>query len=258
MLHRDPGINNIMFSRRGGQVAGILCDCDAAIIVDEAGDGQDVNDTHVSSPSVAEGTSVQLRGSEEIVGNHKQDTKTSEVHLVNNRRPTHKVPHRSGTGPYMAIDLLVSKETPRHLYRHDLESCFFIVTWFCAAFIPEEHTYNYQHEILKTWEDGTFREIGEAKLRLLSGITYDDLVRTASEPYKLLLDEWIYPLILPFSRVNIGYTVLMTDLQFQHSRGKITTIEFEKEMEKIELEKASKINYVEFMKALKVPVHSST
>jgi len=209
MLHRDLGINNIMFSKRGGQIVGILCDCDSAIVVDEVSDGQDVNDTHVSSPSVAGDISVQLGGSEEIVGNHKQDTNTSEVHIVDNRRPTHKVPHRSGTGPYMAIDLLVLKEAPRHVYRHDLESFFFIAAWFCAAFVPEEQAYNHSRRTLKTWKEGTFEQIGEAKRLLLRGKTYGDLVQTAANPYKVLLDEWVRRLLLPFSQINIGYTVLM-------------------------------------------------
>jgi hypothetical protein len=142
-----------MFSRRGEQVSRIHCDL--AMFVDEASDGQAVDDAHVSNASIAGCTSLQPRGSEEVVGNHEQDANTSEAHLDNNVKPTHKAAHRTGTGPYMAIDLLVSKETPRHLYQHDLESYLFIATWFCAAFIPEEHVYDYQHEILKTWEDGT-------------------------------------------------------------------------------------------------------
>ncbi|KAF5383837.1 hypothetical protein D9615_003854 [Tricholomella constricta] len=41
--------------------------------------------------------------------------------------------HRTGTIPFMAIDLLiVNKRPPPHLFRHDLESFFYILVW--AAF----------------------------------------------------------------------------------------------------------------------------
>ncbi|QRV85648.1 hypothetical protein RhiJN_13666 [Ceratobasidium sp. AG-Ba] len=39
--------------------------------------------------------------------------------------------HRTGTLPFMAIDLLVAKP-PKHMYRHDLESFFYVLIWICA------------------------------------------------------------------------------------------------------------------------------
>jgi hypothetical protein len=107
--------------------------------------------------------------------------------------------------------------------------------------------YDYQHEILEMWEEGTFEQIGVAKLRLVSGKTYGDLVQTAAEPYKVLLDEWVYSLILPFSRINMVYTALMTNLRFRLSRGKITMIEFANEIEKMEQKRASVIDCDEFI-----------
>ncbi|KAG6834095.1 hypothetical protein H0H93_011978 [Arthromyces matolae] len=37
--------------------------------------------------------------------------------------------HRTGTIPFMARDLLVDGTPPPHLYRHDLESFFYILVW---------------------------------------------------------------------------------------------------------------------------------
>jgi len=42
--------------------------------------------------------------------------------------PTSAAKHRTGTIPFMARDLLVENPPPR-LYRHDLESFFFVLVW---------------------------------------------------------------------------------------------------------------------------------
>lgn len=39
--------------------------------------------------------------------------------------------HRTGTLPFMAKDLLV-RDPPPHMYRHDLESFFYVLVWICA------------------------------------------------------------------------------------------------------------------------------
>jgi hypothetical protein len=40
---------------------------------------------------------------------------------------------RTGTRPFMAIDRLLTKP-PRHMYRHDLESLFYVLIWFCTRY----------------------------------------------------------------------------------------------------------------------------
>lgn len=56
----------------------------------------------------------------------------SRVVSVGNQEPSSK--HRTGTKPFMAIDLL-SDNPPHHLYRHDLESLFYVMLW---------HTHRYE------------------------------------------------------------------------------------------------------------------
>ena len=41
--------------------------------------------------------------------------------------------HRTGTMPFMAIDLL-REEPVEHLYRHDLESLFYVLVWITSRF----------------------------------------------------------------------------------------------------------------------------
>ena len=40
---------------------------------------------------------------------------------------------RTGTKPFMAIDLL-RPDPPVHMYRHDLESMFYVLTWITSRF----------------------------------------------------------------------------------------------------------------------------
>jgi Fungal protein kinase len=52
--------------------------------------------------------------------------------------PRSAAAHRTGTLPFMAIELLkegdLVQNTPRHMYRHDLESFFYILLWACLYY----------------------------------------------------------------------------------------------------------------------------
>ncbi|EUC60699.1 hypothetical protein RSOL_361000, partial [Rhizoctonia solani AG-3 Rhs1AP] len=66
------------------------------------------------------------------------DPKAQEPYLIDadlgksvNKLGTPSSNPRTGTLPFMAIDLLVEAPPP-HLYRHDLESFFYVLVWICA------------------------------------------------------------------------------------------------------------------------------
>ncbi|KAJ7257726.1 hypothetical protein C8J57DRAFT_946373, partial [Mycena rebaudengoi] len=42
--------------------------------------------------------------------------------------------HRTGTAPYMAIDLLVTGPPPPHLYRFDLESLYYVLVYIVCQY----------------------------------------------------------------------------------------------------------------------------
>ncbi|CAE6378080.1 unnamed protein product [Rhizoctonia solani] len=72
------------------------------------------------------------------IGNLMYDVRTQEPYLIDvdlgksiEKLGTPSSNHRTGTLPFMAIDLLVPKPPP-HLYRHDLESFFYVLVWICA------------------------------------------------------------------------------------------------------------------------------
>ena len=58
--------------------------------------------------------------------------------------------HRTGTKPFMAIDLL-SGEPTAHLYRHDLESLFYVLVWITSRFNNGEEI---QNPPLQEWTEG--------------------------------------------------------------------------------------------------------
>ncbi|KAF8156125.1 hypothetical protein B0H34DRAFT_618675, partial [Crassisporium funariophilum] len=48
---------------------------------------------------------------------------------ANNEIPLSTATHRTGTIPFMACDLLADDDPPPHLFRHDLESFYYILVW---------------------------------------------------------------------------------------------------------------------------------
>ena len=72
--------------------------------------------------------------------------------------------HRVGTKPFMAIDLLNGK-SPAHLYRHDLESLFYVLVWITLRF-------NNGKEIpsppLQEWAEGDLQGVVDSKSAFLS------------------------------------------------------------------------------------------
>ena len=71
--------------------------------------------------------------------------------------------YRTGTGPFMAIELLRLGPTPRHLYRHDLESFFWTLSWFCAGFRPDKN----EVDIIPSWHQGNLVDVGFAKTQFV-------------------------------------------------------------------------------------------
>ncbi|TCD71759.1 hypothetical protein EIP91_005525 [Steccherinum ochraceum] len=66
-----------------------------------------------------------------IVGVLNDFDLVSRVVSVENQEPSSK--HRTGTKPFMAMDLL-SEKPPLHIYRHDLESLLYVMLWHTHRF----------------------------------------------------------------------------------------------------------------------------
>ncbi|KDQ23742.1 hypothetical protein PLEOSDRAFT_1108228 [Pleurotus ostreatus PC15] len=98
--------------------------------------------------------------------------------------------HPTGTGPFMALDLLIGAEPPSHLYRHDLESLFYVFVWAAVNFTldKEKPFVKEPNSAILKWA-GSYADAYEAKSSFLtkprpvfSGI------QSAFEPLRYCLD----------------------------------------------------------------------
>jgi hypothetical protein len=72
--------------------------------------------------------------------------------------------HRTGTKPFMAIDLL-SGESTVHMYRHDLESLYYVLVWITSRFHDGVEIAN---PPLKDWTEGKHQHLIYSKSAFLS------------------------------------------------------------------------------------------
>ncbi|PCH37278.1 hypothetical protein WOLCODRAFT_140781, partial [Wolfiporia cocos MD-104 SS10] len=116
------------------------------------------------------------------------------------RRPK-PLRYRTGTGPFMAIDLLTRGRRPLHRYHHDLESFFFLLAYMCAVFDVTRHKFDHIPE----WECADLEQIGERKLMFVSNDqVFGDMFHTQTNSgFKQLVTEWVSPLSDLFCEVVV-------------------------------------------------------
>ncbi|KAF7421085.1 hypothetical protein PC9H_011605 [Pleurotus ostreatus] len=110
--------------------------------------------------------------------------------------------HRTGTGPFMAYDLL-GPEPPVHLYRHDLESLFYVLIWAAVHYnlgsdVPYSGAVN---PVLKTWT-GDYGEARNAKHAFLGDP--EPVLRNTQPVFKSLRALWIQPLCNLFRQAQVN------------------------------------------------------
>jgi len=102
--------------------------------------------------------------------------------------------HRTGTIPFMARDLLV--ENPHaHLYRHDLESFYYILVWAVVHFDLKNKRRHKNHPNLADWDASTLGQARKAKIsfiqsRTIASETFDH----ARKEFAELRKQWLEPL----------------------------------------------------------------
>jgi serine/threonine protein kinase len=98
--------------------------------------------------------------------------------------------HRTGTMQFMAIEVLRGKG---HIYRHDLESFFYVFLWMCICYgydLQEEGTKTKSSGELRVdkrmrlmagsrlqrWYTGTYEEIADVKLGHMDKNRFEDII----------------------------------------------------------------------------------
>lgn len=199
-MHRDPSDNNIIFRRvynvpgdktQGSTVTGVLCDWDLAQF--DYSEEPPYLCSHRFAPETEDAALETLV--EEDEGAADQPEKPA-VQVEECESAQERPRHRTGTGPFLALELLQQSDMmePTHVYRYDLESFFYVLIWFCILFQPKEKSYKHS-KYLSKWEIGCFSDMALSKHFFFAG---DGEVHTAcasiSSEYLPLKFKWITPL----------------------------------------------------------------
>ena len=114
--------------------------------------------------------------------------------------PTSAAKHRTGTIPFMARDLLVSNPPP-HLYRHDLESFFFVLVWAAIHYDLTNRIRLDTVQRLKQW-NAELSVALDAKVSFIME-TSDDVLDFVREEMREVLG-WIDPLLDLFRAATLS------------------------------------------------------
>ncbi|EMD39379.1 hypothetical protein CERSUDRAFT_72539 [Gelatoporia subvermispora B] len=151
ILHRDVSVENVMFYNTGSEVVGILDDCDYASEKDDLRIREfDLPDVVMLEENDLEGDSAS---GHQHPGLHDSSVEALDLPAVKQTN------YRTGTGPFMAIELLVDHLIPCHRYRYGLESFFYVMIWFCTGFNPRKH----HVKPIDAWQAQAFRTNGTTK-----------------------------------------------------------------------------------------------
>ena len=177
-----------------GDVVGVLCDWDLAASAEDIGTYNPLSidkSFYETVKSLAFCTEVQ------------SDLTTSNEDDIEDEAPQKRKPrHRTGTVPFMAMDLLQHDEPPVHLYRHDLESFFWVLVYFVATHDPARHTIGH----IDQWTDRDLWAVGHAKADFLTHPPNQDLIaRRMDSRYQPIWSEALWPLGRKFAHLYLDH-----------------------------------------------------
>ncbi|CAL1698362.1 unnamed protein product [Somion occarium] len=258
VLHRDISISNVMFHRKRNRVIGVLCDWDLAETKEYLGEEPELavdranyesytrmmqaalgnrNAANISTkapgplsrrlntePTVNEDEAEAPKDDDDNA--HKdegeeanEDEGDADEDEDDDSARRRKAKYRTGTGPFMAMDLLAPGPAPTHLYRHDLESFFWVLVWFVATHNPIAHTLGRIDE----WQGSDLQAVHSAKHFFLKNMSVGEkLLRKRALQYDRMWKDTIEPLKRKFRNVeNEGSYLegLKTDYTFAHIEG---------------------------------------
>jgi hypothetical protein len=106
--------------------------------------------------------------------------------------------HRTGTVPFMAVELLDSNP-PAHLYRHDLESFFYILVWAAIHYdIPHKERLSTPNQYIAKWDSDLDTSSVNKSSFFAEPIRRRRILSAIRPEFKELETQWIQPLALLF------------------------------------------------------------
>ncbi|KAI0079389.1 hypothetical protein K474DRAFT_651483 [Panus rudis PR-1116 ss-1] len=261
VLHRDISINNIMFRRTpDDSVAGVLCDWDLSDTKDSIGNPEDL-----TVP-----TKATIRVWMERKGRSKSSTqgtmstlgaplpKSEAVDADENEQEgdgpeaRQRARYRTGTGPFMAVELMVSDTTPVHRYRFDLQSFYFLLCWFAAGHNPEKR----EIRRITSWLHKDLKTVGAQKMMFIQQEEVRvKIFENAHQNYYDLIYSWVESLT-----TNIIYPsiTIWNDIRTQRARLAKAVVDgntemqgrIKKEISRKTVELEESVTFEKFMDAL--------
>ena len=107
--------------------------------------------------------------------------------------PASTANHRTGTVPYMARELL-DDNPPPHLYRHDLESLFYVLVWAAIHYDLNKKRKLKTVDAVKNWDAGNFDSAKQAKDSFFYANGADKVFGNVRQEFKTLEAAWLDPL----------------------------------------------------------------
>ena len=207
ILHRDISYNNIMFYYddpiEHGRPKGVLCDWDLAKKLEPPNHSvimRDLLQSMIKSEDIAKYEVVEPVQEIQPVTVHRP----SGVIANDGDATAHQEQrYRTGTGPFMALDILLYDHAPLHLYRHDLESFYWVLVWFAAVFEPAKNKVG----ILPEFQENDLRNIGYRKGQYLDDTSVRNLIRERGDAKK-------GPEVEPYDNLNLWVDSLYEDLVY--------------------------------------------
>ena len=178
-----------------------------------------VKEMQVAEEQTGEGEG-QARSNTNPHANPSQDDGQDEAVVANDGEDVdegtrrQRAKYRTGTGPFMAIELLQQRSAPRHLYRHDLESFFWVLAWFCACFNPDTHEIG----MVLSWQKDNLIDVGLAKTQFLTDVAVSDhIFSQTATAYRWFVDEgWLQYLLIEFLEAHkVSQSVCLAVASYQ-------------------------------------------
>ncbi|KAG6828054.1 hypothetical protein H0H92_009515 [Tricholoma furcatifolium] len=121
----------------------------------------------------------------------------------NNEIPLSHATHRTGTVPFMARDLL-TKTPPAHLYRHDLESFFYILVWVAVHYDFSRNIRDKSRALQKKWDREDLDDVRSEKMSFISNFRRKEEIFDLVPPISEALRPWLQALWVLFHDAQLA------------------------------------------------------
>ena len=239
-----------MWFMRGTEIVGVLCDWDLA---EDRSEG-DHRAIHVGPsdvtppPDEGRGKALPLPWGQRSVG--KQSGQQNE-HAAATSETQVRPCYRTGTGPFMALDLLDEcHDPPPHRYRYDLESFFYVYACSAVTYDPDSEQ---KLGVIPQWDMDTATVFNNKRTFLTVHGQFEKVFQSVHAEFKGVVETSLRQLWRLFGDVQDIATFRQIAKRKALARGSETAEQCREMDEDAERERDALATYENFMDALGEP-----